>query len=46
MPSPNHEVPGLRTRHSLEVIGSGIEIGRTRIGIGKPGLEIYGVHKV
>jgi len=46
MPGPNHEVPGLRTRYSLEVIGSVIEIGRTRVGIGEPSLEIYGVYEV
>ena len=46
MPRPNHQVPGLRTRHSLEVVGPVVEIGRTRVGIGKPGLEIDGVHQV
>ena len=46
MPWPNHQVPGLRTGHSLELVGPVIKIGRTCVGIGKPGLEIDGVHQV
>ena len=46
MPRPNHQVSGLRTRHSLEVIGSSVEIGRACIAIRKPSPEKYGMHKV
>ncbi len=46
MPRPNHQVPGLRMRHSLEVVTSGIEVGRTCVGIRKTGLEIDGVNQV
>ena len=33
-------------REDQEVIGSVVEIGRTRVGIGKASAKIYGVHKV
>ena len=46
MPGPDDQISRLRTRHSLEVIGSVVEIGRTRVGIGKASAKIYGVHKV
>ena len=46
MSGPNHHVPGLRTCHSPEVVHSIVEIGRTRVGIRKSGLEIDGVHQM
>jgi hypothetical protein len=46
MPGPNRQVTGLRTGHSLEIVSPVVKIGRTRVGIREPGLEIYGVHQV
>src|SRR5678809_912160 len=40
MPRPNHQVPGLRMRHPLELVGPIVKIGRGGVGIGEPGLEI------
>src|SRR5207248_5030066 len=46
MPAPNHQVSWLRMFHAPELIGSLIQIGRTRIGITEPGLVINRVHQM
>src|SRR4029079_7301373 len=45
LPRPHHQVPGLGMRHSLELVGPVVKIGRTGVRIRKPGLEIDGVHQ-
>src|SRR6266567_3409157 len=46
MPAPNHQVSWLRMFHAPELIGSLIQVGRTRIGITEPGLVINRVHQM
>src|SRR5438874_1454965 len=46
MPAPNHQVSWLRMLHAPELIGSLIQVGRTRIGIAEPSLVINRVHQM
>jgi hypothetical protein len=46
MPTPHHQIPGLRMSHSLKMIISNIEIGRTCVGVGEARAVIDCVHQV
>src|SRR5439155_18617047 len=46
VPAPNYQVARLRMLHAPELIGSLIQVGRTRIGIAEPGLVVNRVHKL
>ena len=46
MSFPNHQITGLRFFNSSEILGSAIQVGRTRIWIGEPRPVIYRVHQM
>ena len=46
MSFPNHQITGLRFLNSSEILGSAIQVRRTRIRIGEPRPVIYRVHQM
>ena len=44
VPAPNHEIAGLRLRDSLKLFDSDVEIGGTRVGVGKTSSFVDGVN--